>query len=97
MKVLRKTPGAPAGLIEIENTLEALQAEVGGYIETVTIAEDCIIICNEEGWLMDLPINVTIGGMTFLGPILVVSSDGEEFADVDVEVAQNLLPELWIV
>ena len=38
MKAIRKKPGCAPEIIEVENTLKALQTEVGGYIETVTIA-----------------------------------------------------------
>ena len=48
MKAIRKKPGCAPEVIEVENTLEALQNEVGGYIETVTVASDTAIICNEE-------------------------------------------------
>lgn len=36
MKAIRKKPGCAPEIIEVENTLEALQQEVGGYIEAVT-------------------------------------------------------------
>ena len=45
MKAIRKKPGCAPELIDIDNTLKALQAEVGGYIETVTIASDVVVIC----------------------------------------------------
>lgn len=48
MKAIRKKPGAQPEIIEVDNTLAALQQEVGGYIETVSIADDVVIICNEE-------------------------------------------------
>ena len=48
MKAIRKKPGCEPELIDIDNTLAALQQEVGGYIETVTIASDAVVICNEE-------------------------------------------------
>lgn len=48
MKAIRKKPGCAPELVEVDNTLKALQTEVGGYIETVSIA-DVVIICNEEG------------------------------------------------
>ena len=47
MKVIRKKPGCEPEVIDIDNTLAALQQEVGGYIETVTIASDAVVICNE--------------------------------------------------
>lgn len=51
MKVIYKAPGCAPEPRDIPNTLEELQATVGGYIETVTIATDAAIICNEEGRL----------------------------------------------
>lgn len=55
MKAIRKKPGCEPELVEVENTLEALQQEVGGHIETVTIASDVVVICNEEGVLLGMP------------------------------------------
>lgn len=52
MKALRKHPGEGWELIEVENTLEALQKQVGGYIETVSFMKNTCIICNEEGLLI---------------------------------------------
>ncbi len=50
------------------NDLKALQKAVGGYIEIVPyidmfeykgIIRKCIALCNEEGKLRDLPLNLT--------------------------------------
>ena len=57
MKAIRKKPGCGPEIIEVENTLKALQREVSGYIETVTISSDAVIICNEEGRILGLPDN----------------------------------------
>ena len=81
MKAIRKKPGAQPEIIEVENTLKALQAEVGGYIETVSIA-DVVIICNEEGRLCGLPYNCRFVGVDFVGTILVVGRNKDEFCDV---------------
>ena len=86
MKVIRKFPGETPKLIDIPNTLEALQTEVGGYIETYTFKEDACIVCNEEGRLLNLPCCTTTLGVEFAGPILVVGVDGEEFCDVPMPV-----------
>ena len=82
MKAIRKEPGCAPELIDIDNTLKALQAEVGGYIETVMIASDAVIICNEEGRLCGLPFNCWFFDMPFVGTILVVGRDRDEFCDV---------------
>ena len=79
MKALCLRPGQPAEIIEIDNTLQALQAAVGGYIETVTIADDLCLICNEEGRLLGLKESAQICGTQFVGPILFVGINGEEF------------------
>lgn len=73
MKAIRKKPGCAPEIIEVENTLKALQAEVGGYIETVTIASDAVVICNEEGVLLGMPYNCRFVGVDFVGPIFVVA------------------------
>lgn len=82
MKAIRKKPGCEPEIIEMENTLQALQTEVGGYIETVTIATDTVIICNEEGRLRGLPYNCRFVGVDFVGTILVVGRNQDEFCDV---------------
>lgn len=81
MKAIRKKPGCEPEIIEVDNTLAALQQEVGGYIETVSIA-DVVIICNEEGRLCGLPYNCRFVGVDFIGTILVVGRDRDEFCGV---------------
>lgn len=82
MKAIRKKPGCEPELVEVENTLRVLQTEVGGYIETVTIASDAVVICNEEGRLCGLPYNCRFVGVDFVGTILVVGRNKDEFCDV---------------
>ena len=82
MKAIIKEPGKKPRITEIENNLAALQEAVGGYIETVTLAEDCCIICNEEGRLQGLPYNLTFCGISFVGTILFVGVAGDEFCSL---------------
>lgn len=49
MRVIYKAPGGKPEIRDIPNTLEELQASVGGYIESCTFATDATVICNEEG------------------------------------------------
>lgn len=84
LSVYRKEPGGLYYHDMIENDLHALQEAVGGYIETVTIhgaTRDIVIICDEEGRLKGKTPNCSIAGVSFCGPIVVCSTDGEEFAD----------------
>lgn len=58
MNVLMVKPGEHPERVEIENSLESLQAAVGGYIQAVYPFDDPIaLICNEEGKLYHLPTN----------------------------------------
>ena len=91
MKVIRKKPGEAPEICEVENTLEALQKEVGGYIQAVQFSTDCAIICNEEGKLIRLRPNLAFCGDVLFGTILVVGVDGEEFCSLDQTVAETLL------
>ncbi len=94
MKAIIKEPGKKPRITEIENSLSALQEAVGGYIETVTFAEDCCIICNEEGRLQELPYNLTFCRVSFVGTILFIGVLGDEFADLSKEYAEILLGQL---
>ena len=80
-----KLEGRTHETIEIENTLEALQKAVGGYIETVRLRVDnAVMIVNEEGLLLGLPFNAVasaLAGQTIVGVALAVGVDGEEFTD----------------
>lgn len=97
ISALVKRPGEPPRHVNVSNKLETLQRNVGGYIEAVTLAKDLVIICNEEGLLQDLPYNCTICGMEFVGTILMVGVDGEEFADLPCSWPdmKKMFPQLW--
>ena len=83
IKVIYKVPGFPPELEEIENTLPELQRLVGGYIETVTIIRnDIIVICNEEGRLIGMDENCSVCGVDFCGPVVICSAKGSEFTDL---------------
>lgn len=91
MKVLYKKVGEKPEIIDIPNTLEALQETVGGYIETVTeytAAGIFTVICNEEGRLKGYNYNCEINGVSYVGDICVVGFEGEEFTDLPDETAK---------
>lgn len=76
----------------IDNSLESLQAYVGGYIEAVSIGHGVTVICNEDGRLIGLPYNCTINGVDFFGNVALVGTEGGEFVEFPIEadiVADN--------
>lgn len=58
IKVLVCRVGEAACVEEIENTLESMQALVGGYIEAIfPFIEPIALVCNEDSKCQDLPLN----------------------------------------
>lgn len=55
--VVTITPEGVVTNLEIENTLEALQGLVGGYIEHVALKDGASMFVNEEGLMLGLPPN----------------------------------------
>lgn len=94
MKAIRKRPGQEPQIIDVENSLEALQLEVDGWIETVTFAEDACVICNEEGRIQGLPFNLELMGVLFFGTILIVGVDGENFTDLGDAALERMMREM---
>ena len=80
--------------IEVENTLEALQKQVGGYIETVTLVQEkAVMIVNEEGLLLGFGLNSvasTIAVRKIVGPALIVGVDGEEFTNIPKGLSRRI-------
>ena len=64
---------------EIKNTLEEKQKIVGGFIETTSLLDDdeVVIICNEEGKILNLPLNRDIGHDIIAGTFIVAGDDYE--------------------
>lgn len=78
--VMIKEPGENWERQEIDNTLKTFQGLVGGYIETINVRDDLVLIVNEEGVLQQLDPNMYIRGYWLRGTIVAVGVDGEEFA-----------------
>ena len=95
MRVLIKEPGKPWETAEIENTLEALQGVVGGYIETMPIVamdsdEKAVMIMDEEGKLKGKERNITICGHDIVGTVIICGRDGSEFCDAPKWLVRGL-------
>lgn len=87
-------PGCPAKPVVIANDLTAMQRIVGGYLEVVKLpVPNLIIVCNEEGLLLNLPEN----RMGLRGSFFVTRDDNEgEFislTDDDTLLIPQLLSE----
>ena len=102
MKAIVKRCYEPVGrLKDIPNDLKALQKIVGGYIKTVTFniffftesddvglqrVPEFVIICDEEGLIKRKPENCTVLNTSFVGTIIAVGVDGDEFTDCPISL-----------
>lgn len=71
-------PGKAPTVNEIETGLQSYQSIVGGYIEEVTIDENTILICNEEGKLKGLAPNRIVNEDMICGTFFLAGYDGGE-------------------
>lgn len=70
---------------EIPNDIKAFQAIVRGYIEVITFLKDrndILLVCNEEGKLLNLPPNRKVNGDTICGDFFIVRAEGAEFVSL---------------
>ena len=87
MKVLIVEPGQYPREAEIEKSLAAEQAIVGGLIECVYPWKDnACIVCNDEGKLQNLPFNRTLGNYDVIaGTFFVVGLTQDDFCSLTPE------------
>ena len=90
-----KRPGEPPRHVWMSNSLENFQRYVGGYIEAVTVSSDLVIICNEEGRLLNLPYNCEYCGVDFVGTIVLCGFRGEYLTDCpwSIDELEAVLPD----
>ena len=98
MRVIRVKAGEYAEAVDINSGLEALQAEVEGFIEAVYPFDDPVaIVCNEEGKFNGSKLNRALtdeDGNVYdiiAGTFLVVGLGDEEFTSVPDELLDKYL------
>ena len=84
INVLVCEPGGKMEIREIDNTLEAMQEIVGGYIEVIPLGGDAglVCVCNEEGKLMGLPTSINVWNEPVAGTCFICKDAGEEFGSI---------------
>lgn len=88
LSIAVKEPGRPLERRQLANELKAFQDIVGGYIEVVHLPHEILLVCNEDGKLLELPPNIPIAGNVIVGTVIFCSSAGSEFASLsDVQYA----------
>lgn len=94
LKILLKKVGHEPEIKFIDNTLKSKQKLVGGLIEVLEFEDDTLIICNEEGKLLNLPPNTLFDMDYIAGDYFIVGNDFEnaDFKSLTDEQIQNVTP-----
>ena len=79
---LKVEPGKTPKIVAVPNTLDALQAALGGDIEVVGLDANASLVCNGEGKLLGLPANRQVGSDTIAGTFLIVGAEDGEFCSL---------------
>lgn len=107
LRVILCRPGEAAEVVEIEDELESMQELVGGliepydpfYSETDPRYENVILVCNEEGKLMQMPPNRAVvdedGHImdVILGPFFLCYApvESERFLSIPPDLEEEFL------
>ena len=88
MKILLLEPGKLAREMEINGSLESMQAVVGGLITAIYPFEAPVgVVANDEGLLMGLPLNRKLDEHTIIaGTFFVCGLSEDSFADLSPEL-----------
>ena len=109
MRVLVVEPGRKPYVKRIQNNLESLQKEVGGYIQAVYPFEDPVaIVCNEEAKLCGMPLNRALrdeDGRVYdiiAGTFMITGLSDEDFCSLTPQLLKRYeerfyFPEQFIV
>ena len=97
IKVVILYPNKTPQITEIEDDLLAYQKIVDGYIEAVHIGHELTAIVNEEGKLLGMTPNFSIGYTTIVGPAVIVRDRGdvcyESLTDKQIDEALQIYNE----
>ena len=86
MKILVVRP-YESPTVAIVETLADMQEIVGGYIQVIyPFDEPVALVCNEEGRLRNLDVNITVPKYgTIFGTFFICGLDGDDFASLSDE------------
>lgn len=84
IKVMVCKVGKEPYVKEIPNELEAINQIVEGYIETAPLINGLIVVYNEDGMHLGLPLNNNLG-LNIFGNFFVARVNGTELASITDE------------
>ena len=93
MKVIVKRVGKSPEIEEIKDELKTYQKIVGGNIEVFPFVDDILCVCNDEGKLINLPVNFFFFNDYICGDVIFISEKGEDFiglSDKQIEIIKEM-------
>ena len=102
LKVLVLEPQMKPYVAIIDNDLETLQGMVGGYIECVDLSDSAVLICNEEGKLLNLPANRRLENDILCGRCFIAGQNIEcehflPLSKEDIELYSNRFKQIEMI
>lgn len=79
LKAIVKEPGKEPEEFIVADDYKELKSIVGGHLESVTVEEGLVVLCDDEGRLNGKPYNCWFDGISFVGTIVVLGSKDEDF------------------
>jgi hypothetical protein len=90
IKVVMVEPHKVPYIAEIGNDLDSMQKAVGGYIQTVDLAPNVTLACNEEGKLLGLEGNRSLNNDIIVGSFFIAGCNDEgEFISLTEEQTEE--------
>lgn len=86
ISVVVKRVGMPPERVMADNTTEGMQSLIGGYMEGHVLRDDLMLLCDEEGTIFGKEYNITVNGIDYVGTVVFVGLDEEDFNDAPEDV-----------
>lgn len=88
-----------AKVVEVEDDYKAMQKLVGGYMQTISLADDgVLLVCNDEGKINGSPLNRAIYDETekemveiIAGDCFICGTKGENFCSLSPEMTEKYM------
>lgn len=83
IKVIVCNAGEKPKIEVIDNTIEAKQAIVGGYVQMLRVGNGICLLCNEDGLAQQLQPNFRTQWGMIVGNVIFAAERGQEFASLN--------------
>lgn len=100
IKIIVKKVGKKHSVEIVKDDYATCNNLVGGYIEVVTLDKGVLMVCNEEGKLDGLELNLILPNDLIVGDIFFCSQKGPDFAsltDAQISYVEKFLENTWVL